>query len=159
VSDNDAAAVAAIYLVFGLVSLVVFLGVSAFLCWLLSGWLGKIPPEHRKQEPGKVWLLMIPLFHIYWVWQVFPPMALSFDSFFRSRNETVDSSLGLAKMLCWAVLAGLVGFVPCLGMILGPLVGLAQIVLLVMVLVKFNALKDRVVGGGASPAAPAAPAA
>ena len=157
-SDQDAAAFAAVYLVIGLVSLGFFLGITALLCWLLSGWLAVVPPEHRKQEPGKVWLLMIPLFNLYWVWQVFPPMALSFDSYFQSKSQPNESVLKMAKLYCWAVLAGFVGgMIPCLNMIIAPIAGLAGLVLLILLLVKFHAMKERIVGGGGAPPAPAAP--
>ena len=142
-------AVAFGFLLIGLgIALVFYLVVVGFVCWLLSGWLAKIPPEHRKVEPGKVWLLMIPLFQLVWNFFVFPPMAESFDACFRSKNEPAESALGLAKVFCWVNVGAFVGgLIPCLSIFLGPLGGLATLVLLILVLVKFHALKEKVVAG------------
>lgn len=155
-SEPDMGKVLAVYAVMAVIGLGFFLVVQGFVCWLLSGWVKRIPPEHRKIEPGKVWLLMIPLFHLVWNFFVYPPIALSFDSYFKARGETVESPLKLAKMLCWVAAAGFIGgLIPCLGVIVGPLCGLGALVLLIMVLVKFNDLRNRI---GAAPAAGAPPA-
>ncbi len=139
--------------------LVFYLAVFGFVCWLLQGWIARIPKEHRKVEPGQVWLLLIPLFNLYWNFRVFPPAAESFDSYFKSRNETVESPLQLAKLFCWVSVACLAAFIPCLGMIVGPIAGLGSLVLLIVVLVKFSSLKDKIgaAPGAAAPPAPPAP--
>lgn len=49
-----------IFLVIFGVMLAVNLAIQVFCCWFLSDTLKKIPPSYRSQEPGMVWLLLIP---------------------------------------------------------------------------------------------------
>ena len=44
------------------VGLLVFLAVDVVICPLLSTCYSRIPSQFRQQEPGLVWLLMIPCF-------------------------------------------------------------------------------------------------
>lgn len=141
-------------LVLGILILLVGIAVGALVCWLLSGWLAKVPREHRKQEPGLVWLLMIPLFNLVWSFFVFPKIAQSFQSYFRSKGDTTDTGNGLALAFC--ILAAselLVGWIPCIGAIYS----LGVLVVFILVLVKFHGLKERLVSPPMASAPPPPP--
>jgi hypothetical protein len=121
-----------------------FLAIHGFVCWLLSGWLKRVPEAHRKQTPGMVWLLMIPLFNLFWNFMVFPKVSESFDSYFKSKGEAVPSTANLAQIFCIVAAASfVVGFIPILGMLSG-IGGLAALVLLIILLVKYSDLKNRI---------------
>jgi hypothetical protein len=124
----------------------VILVIYGFICYLISSWLKKVPQQHRKMEPGAVWLLMIPCFWYIWSFFVFLRVPESFKSYFDSQGRTdvgdCGRTLGLAFAICFACT-----LVPYLNFIAGP----ASLVLLIINLVKFNELKNKIV---AAPPAP-----
>jgi len=114
------------------VMVVVCLGIWVAICLFLSKCLQAVPPEFRKQEPGKVWLLFIPLFNLIWIFFVFPKIAESFKAYFDSagRTDVGDCGRGLALAYCISI------FIPC--------VNILSLILLIVVLVKFNGLKNQI---------------
>jgi len=140
-SDEEAgAAVATAFIIIAGVGCVIGLAIQAFVCWLLSGWLKRVPAEHRKQEPGMVWLLMIPLFPLIWNFWVYPKIAESFDSYFASKSEAAESAGGMARLYCILAACSLpVGFIP----ILGGLFGIGVLVLWIILLVKLHGLSKK----------------
>lgn len=126
---------------FILVALVIGLAINAVVCWLVSSSLARIPAEHRKMEPGQVWLLMIPCWGIVWNFFVFQRVPESFQSYFASigRQDVGDcgKQIGL-----WYAICGVCSFVPLLNYIAGP----AGLVLLILSLVKFHQLKSEIQG-------------
>lgn len=126
---------------FLLVALVIILAVNAVVCWLVASSLARIPAEHRKMEPGQVWLLMIPCWGVVWNFFVFQRVPESFQSYFASigRQDLGDcgKQIGL-----WYAICGACAFVPFLGYLAGP----AGFVLLILNLVKFNQLKSEIQG-------------
>lgn len=132
----------AIFAVLGmalLVGLVVMLAINALVCWLVSSCLARLPAEHRKMEPGQVWLLMIPCFSIVWNFFVFQRVPESFQSYFQSvgRSDRGDcgKSLGL-----WYAITVVVAMVPLLNYLAAP----ASLILLILNLVKLNELKNEI---------------
>ena len=88
-----------------------------------------------------VWLLFIPVFNLVWNFFVYPRIADSFDSYFKSKGESVDTGKSLALTFCIMAACGLVaGFIPFIGL----LYPLAVLVILIILLVKFNDLKGRI---------------
>ena len=87
--------------------LVVVLGNFAFLlviCGVLFAALRTIPPGHRKMHPALVWLLIVPLFGLFWNFYVFINVAESFRAYFQSRGRDVGDAgrtLGFATALVW----------------------------------------------------------
>ena len=55
--------------------------VQAIICWLLFDAFVRIPERYRLQEPNMVWLLMVPLFNLYWNFKVYPALAESFQAY------------------------------------------------------------------------------
>jgi hypothetical protein len=113
--------------------------INIFVCYLLQQCLNRIPPQFRKQQPGMVWLLLIPCFSLVWNFFVFPPISKSFKAYFDSINRTdvgdCQEGIGLAYSICCA--ASIVPYVGCLG-------ALGALVLLIMYLVKITDLKNQI---------------
>lgn len=118
------------------VVLVVMLIINAVICWLVSGVLKRVPAEHRKMEPGLVWLLMIPCFPIVWNFFVFQRIPDSLKSYFDSIGKTDVGDCGKQLGLFYAI-AGACSIVPFLNYLAGP----ASLILLIIVLVKLMDLK------------------
>ncbi len=128
-----------IVLIVALVGLLVGLGISALIAWFLSTCLKRVPPEFRKQEPGMVWLLLIPCFNLVWNFFVHPKLAQSYQAYFASigRTDVGDCGYGIA-------LAYSIATVCCLVPILNYLAGLATLVLLIVWLIKASELKNAI---------------
>src|SRR5689334_14549782 len=62
--------------------------VTVVVCALLYNAQSAIPPEHRRIEPGMVWLLLIPLFGLIWNFFVFQRIPESYQSYFYSMGRT-----------------------------------------------------------------------
>ena len=56
----------------------------------LQNTIKEVSVENRKMKPGQVWLLLIPLFSIYWLFEVVSKIADSLKAEFVSRNIEVD---------------------------------------------------------------------
>ena len=69
---------AGVMIVFVLGFLAVMLAITALICFLVIKNYNAIPAEHRAMEPGKVWLMMIPLFNLYWMFPVYLGLADSY---------------------------------------------------------------------------------
>jgi hypothetical protein len=52
--------------------------------------LNAIAPENRKMEPGKAWLLLIPLFNLIWVFNTVSKVSESIYAEFSSRGLPVE---------------------------------------------------------------------
>jgi hypothetical protein len=98
-----------------------------------------VPQQFRRQEPGMVWLLLIPCVSIVWNFFVYPRVAQTLKAYFDSVGRTdvgdYGESIGLAYCICVVC-----AFIPYLGI----LTGLAAIVLLIIFLAKVNALKNSI---------------
>ncbi len=141
-NENEQGMLAAgVIAVIAIVALFIGLAINAVVCWLVSSSLARIPAEHRKMEPGQVWLLMIPCWSIVWNFFVFQRVPESFQSYFASigRQDVGDcgKQIGL-----WYAICGACSFVPLLNYLAGP----AGLVLLILNLVKFNQLKSEIQG-------------
>jgi hypothetical protein len=125
---------------FNLLPTFIFMGIglaiTAVICYLLYNAQNAVPPQHRKIEPGMIWLLMIPLFNLVWNFFVFPRVAESYQSAFAERGDPTkgasERSIGLAYAICAAC-----AIIPCLGVF----AGLAALVLGILFLVKIYNLK------------------
>jgi hypothetical protein len=123
--------------VFAVFALVLVLQV--FVCWLLSSTLTRVPAQFRKQEPGLVWLLLIPCVSLVWNFFVYPKVSQSLKAYFNSigRNDVGDCAegLGLAYSICVAC-----SVVPFLNYLAGP----AALVIVIIFLVKITSLKNEI---------------
>lgn len=125
------------------VGLAVGLAIAIGICLLLSNALASIPQQFRQIEPGMVWLLLIPCFSVIWNFFVYPKVARSFRACLEAGGDQSQGDCGEA--LSWwysgvAVAGAVLGLIPCVGL----LFALAPFVLMIVLLVKFNGLKERV---------------
>jgi len=154
-NGNDAAAASAFLAAFGFVicgGFLVGLAIQCALCWFLSSCLKALPEEHRKQQPGMVWLMLIPLFNIVWSFFVYPRIADSFKSYFDSigRLDVGDCGRGLAIAFCIIVCCCLIPY-------LNFCIVWVSLIVLIILLVKFGSLKGQVGKGGGFSVTPVPP--
>ena len=139
---DEEAAVLLIMFVIGGGILLVGLAIQAFVCWLVSGSLKRIPEQYCEQTPGMVWLLMIPCFPLIWNFFVYPRVAASFQNYFNDHPDQAQMDVGdcgaqLSQYYCIATVCGLIPLV-------GGLASMAALVLLILTLVKFSELKKQI---------------
>ena len=139
---SDPHAGAAILAVVGLILLMMItigLVIQIVVCIIVTGCLKRVPPQFRKQEPGMCWLLLIPLFRYIWNFFVHLKVAESYQAYFNSigRTDVGDCGKGLALAYCICAACTVVPY-------LGFMTGLASLVLLIIMLVKFNELKNMI---------------
>ena len=140
--NSDDQKIAILFSVVGIVVvifIIVGLAIQAAICWFLSNCFKRIPPQFRKQEPGQVWLLMIPCFNLVWNFFVYPSLARSFQAYFRAqgRTDVGDCGDGLATAVC---ILNLTATIPYLNALTGP----ATLVVMIIFLVKANDLKNQI---------------
>jgi hypothetical protein len=119
----------------GIAFVALLIGIA--IIWFLQTCYARIPREHRKMEPGMVWLLLIPLFNIIWMFFVYIRLAKSYQSAYAAlgRHDVGDCGEKLALYMCIASVASAIPFVGCIA---GP----ASLVLWIVVMVKFAGLKS-----------------
>ena len=125
---------------FAVVMLAISLAVQIVVCILLIKSYQVVPDEHKRISTGKIWLLLIPFFNLYWVFVVFLRIPESYQSYFASvgrADEFGDCGYNLGK---WYAICVLCSIVPCVNYAAGP----AALVLLVLFLVKMFGLKAKV---------------
>lgn len=138
----------------GLIGLVIGLAILGLICYLLYTLQQAVPPEHRRIQPGQIWLLLIPLFNLFWIFIVFLRIPESYQSAFAARGMphlgATEKSIGLAYAIC-----AVCSIIPCLGLF----AALASLVLLIIFLVKMFGLKSQLQsgGGGGFPMTPVPP--
>jgi len=131
------------------IALAISLAIMIVICALLYNAQKAIPPEHRKIEPGLIWLLLIPLFNLIWNFQVFLKVPDSYKSHFDSRGRADVGDCGRGIGL-WYSIAAACSIVPCVNYIAAP----ASLVLLIIFLVKMYGLKAQMSGGVSYAAGP-----
>ncbi|HUT91670.1 MAG TPA: hypothetical protein VMY37_19380 [Thermoguttaceae bacterium] len=154
-AEMPEAAVGALFagiLVGMLVGILIGVAIAAVVAYLLYSCFQRIPAQHRQMEPWQAWLLLIPIFNVVWMFFVFPKLTKSYQGYFGEQGRTdvgdCGEKIGFACAVCYAVsLVG--GFVPCLGMIVGPIAALAGLILLIVFLVKALTLKGQIPEGAA----------
>ena len=130
----------------GFVFLAIGIAIMAAVCWFLFDAVRRVPPEHRRIEPGLIWLLLVPCVGVFWMLKALPDTSRSFQGYFAS---TGDGSVGdCGEKIAWwtagtAVASFVLGWVPLLNLI-GCLSGPASLVLLVIFLIKVTDLKNRI---------------
>lgn len=133
-------------LVFFVIFVLVMLGIGIAVCFFLSSCFRRIPPPHRQQEPGMVWLLLIPCFSIVWNFFVYPKLADSFASYFHAqgRTDVGDCGRGIALAYCICAACAIIPY-------LGLLAALAALILWIIFLVKALDLKKQIPEAWAQP--------
>lgn len=132
-----------------LIGAAIGIAIQIFFCLTLSKALQQVRPKLREMEPGQVWLLLIPLFNLYWVFVVTGKVPESLKSEFyergmRKRGDDYGANLGK-----WYAICMIASIIPCVGSI----IGLVGVVMWIMFWVKIAGLskelrEDRGGGGG-----------
>jgi hypothetical protein len=107
-------------IVIGFLFCIVFLIPAIFYLLTLQNALAKCPPGSRTMEPGMVWLMLIPLFHIVWHFFVVMALANSLGNEYRRRgipcpDPLPGQAIGMAMCIC-----GCCGIIPIINFFAGP---------------------------------------
>jgi len=142
--NNDAEALGIVGGVVGILccTALVYFGILAVICWLVSDAVRRVPQEHRLMSPGMVWLLLIPLFNIVWAFFVFQKVPESIDRALRARGITDVGDCGKRWGLVFAILNAC-SYVSGLIPIVGPGVGLVALVFLILAIVSIRSSAAR----------------
>jgi len=81
-----------IILLFVIVVIGIFLIPFIFYLIELQNTLKEVKEENRKMKPGQVWLLFIPIFSVYWYFEVVSRIANSLKAEFEERNIQVGEA-------------------------------------------------------------------
>jgi hypothetical protein len=137
-----------IAIVLAMIAVVLFiaLAIQAVICYFVAEHYKIIPAGLRKMEPGQVWLMMIPLFNLYWAFPVFLGLSESYQAAFaaRGRTDVGDCSRQIALWYCICVACSVI---PCLNYISGP----ASLVLLIIYLIKISEYKKQLLESPGGP--------
>lgn len=60
--------------------------ISAVLAFLYTMTFFRIPEEHRQVTLGKIWLVMVPFYGLYWLWMLTRELAASFRAYFEAQD-------------------------------------------------------------------------
>ena len=134
------------------IAVFVALAIQAAICYVVSEHYKVIPAGLRKMEPGQVWLMMIPLFNLYWVFPVFLGLSESYQAAFAARGRT-DLGDCSRQVALWYCISMACSIVPCLNYIAGP----AALVLLIIYLIKASEYKKLLLTNPSAIAAPGSP--
>lgn len=104
----------------------------------LQNLLKKVSSESRVIEPGKVWLMLIPLFNLVYAFILYPKISESVKNEFLKRGLADSGDYGRSLGTAMAVL-GLCGFIP----VLGGLAGFANLVIWIIYWVKMSEYKSK----------------
>ena len=126
--------------------------VGGALAYFFKTCVAVVPSQHHKLDLGKIWFIAIPYFGAIWNFSVIPKVSETFRSYFSEQGDTSEGDCGqqLATILCalvaFNVAIGIVGYIPIIGLIsmVGCLTGPASLILLIVVIVKFLGLKNKV---------------
>jgi hypothetical protein len=133
----------AINLIPMMIGIAIAFAISVVVCFLLYNVQNAVPPQHRKIQPGMIWLMLIPLFNLVWNFFVFMRIPESYQSVFAERGRgdlgATEKQLGLWYSICAACT-----LIPCLGLF----AALGALVLLILFLVKIYGLKAQLQSGG-----------
>ncbi len=145
-----------IILVLSMIIFAVFL-IPVILYFIeLQNTLKAVSVENRKMRPGQVWLLFIPLFSIYWIFEVVNKMADSLKAEFASRNiEVNEERPGYPIGIAYAIIGVVSAFVKLVSKILDfptvedsiitVILGLVSFVLWILYWVKISGYRKMLV--------------
>lgn len=113
--------------------LLVFLGLYIWMLIHLQRCFQSVPQEYRKMTPGYVWLMLIPCFNLVWGFFVFPRLSESFQGYFTAFDAPKYRGDDCSRTISWLIPSfGAASIIP----FVGYLTGLAQLVLLILFVVK-----------------------
>lgn len=151
-------AVIAGLLIFFAVLLFVMVLISVVVCYFIYKPLSTVPEQYQKISPAMVWLLLIPLFNLVWGFFVYPRVSQSLKQYAAARGNHGLAATDCGETLGWIIPSLVVaGFLPI--PIVGLLIPLANLVILILYLVKINQIAGELGRGYDAASAYAAPGA
>ena len=105
----------------------------------LQNLLNRVKPENRTVSPGNVWLLLIPIFNLIYPFILYPKIAESVSKEYQSRGLPADGDFGKGLGITMPILS-LCGIIP---FIVGPLAGLANLVIWIIFWSKMSKYKGQ----------------
>jgi hypothetical protein len=155
----------------------VIIGLCAFALWRILDAANAAMPAHRTMEPGMIWLLLVPIFQVYWNFISLPAVSESLTATLRDKGLKPDDcgraigrvwgllilGIYILHVILWAdegllMSVGayeLVTIVNTLVLLLLLLTWLALIVSIIMYVVKVQAAKSQIVAADGESAPPA----
>jgi hypothetical protein len=115
----------------------IMIGVALGILTLVAKAMAGVPDKYRPMNPGQVFLLIVPLFNLYWNFRVFEPMMQGYTDALTAKKLPVngDGGVGMAK---WYSIVNILCMVPLLNLLAAP----AVLILFIMILVRaFDAKK------------------
>lgn len=130
-----------------IILLAIIISLAIYIPFLLTlhRALAGCSPEVRRMNPGQVWLMFIPLFSLFWAFQVVSAIGDSFDGEYRRRGIPMTEPRPTYRLgMAWATI-GVIGFVlsfiPILN-VLSSLLSLANLVVWIIYWVKVAQIKN-----------------
>lgn len=71
--------------------------------WRIFDAANAAAPEHRTMEPGMIWLLLIPIFQVYWNFRALPEVSKSLAATMRDKGLNPDDC-GQGIGVVWSLL-------------------------------------------------------
>ena len=153
----------------GLIGLVL-VGLLVVALWRIMDAANAAAPEHRTMEPGMIWLLLIPVFQVYWNFRALPEVSKSLAATMRDKGLNPDDcgqgigvvwsllvvAIYILHIIGWTISGalfsiGAAGVAEAAMFLLGLLVllgWLAVCVCIVMYIVKVQAAKAKILAAG-----------
>ena len=151
-------AVIAGFLFIIVIALLFGLLIQAIVCYFIYKPLSTVPEQYRKISPAQVWLMLVPILNFVWGFFVYPKVSQSLKHYATARGNHGLAATDCGETLGWIIPSLVVaGFLPI--PIIGLLIPLANLVILILYLVKINQIAGELGRGPITSAAYAAPAA
>ena len=125
-----------------LITAAISFAIYVFVAWLIYRANEALPAQHRKTESWQAFLLLIPLFNLFWNFLLLAKVSGGMQSFFQAKNDTSVGDCG-ANLGLWFSICMIGCWVPLASCIAGP----AALILLILYLVKLNTLRALVLAG------------
>ena len=142
----------------GVLVIVLIFGVFGIINWLVVDAAKAATPEHQTMKPGLFWLMMIPLFNIFWAFKAMPAVSNSLKATLDDKGQP-GADVGRTEGLIFAWL-GVVHVLEVIitgqpfgdhrlipGLISG-FMALVSVSLLIIYTVKVRRAKSRIVSAG-----------
>lgn len=123
-----------------LVALAIGLTIAILYLLTLQNTLKEVSPGNRLIPDSNVWLMLIPLFNIFYAFYLYPKLCDSIKNEFEARNITERGDYGKTLGLVMATL-GIISVIPQIPEILS----LANLVIFIVFWVKIHGYKTKLI--------------
>ena len=156
-ATNDGPAAATI-----IVLVVIAIGIWCLINWLIVDAARAAAPEHRTMKPGLFWLMLIPLFNIFWAFKAMPAISNSLKATLDAKGQAGgDAGRFVGLLFAWIaavhVLVLIVTGQPPFGeakpitdpaVLISALLTLVNLVIIIVYTVMVRSAKSRILAAG-----------